>query len=49
MDFLPDGEYAPGYDERGNTTEELLAQAVALARNAQVAVVFIGLSSREES
>lgn len=49
LDFLPDGEYAPGYDERGNTTEELLAQAVALARNAQVAVVFIGLSSREES
>lgn len=49
LDFLPDGEYAPGYDERGNTTEELLAQAVALARSAQVAVVFIGLSSREES
>ena len=49
LDFLPDGEYAPGYDERGNTTEELLAQVVALARNAQVAVVFIGLSSWEES
>lgn len=41
--------YAPGCDDRGDTTEELLAQAVQTARSGEVAVVFAGLPDRYES
>lgn len=49
LDFLTGATYAPGCDERGNTTPELLAEAVAAAQSAEVAVVFAGLPERFES
>ena len=49
LEFLPDDLYAPGCDERGDTTDTLLAQAKAAAEKAEVAVVFAGLPERYES
>lgn len=49
LDFLPGATYAPGCDERGDTTPELLAEAVAAAQGAEAAVVFAGLPERFES
>ena len=49
VDFFPDAVYAPGCDERGDTTDALLAQAVKAAKNTDVAVVFAGLPARYES
>ena len=49
LDFLPDAVYAPGCDERGDTTDALLAEARAAARQAEIAVVFAGLPNRCES
>ena len=49
LDFLPDAIYAPGCDERGDTTDALLKEARAAAQQAEVAVVFAGLSDRYES
>ncbi len=48
LDFL-DGTYAPGCDDRGDSTDELIRDAVAAAKNAEVAVVFAGLPDRYES
>ncbi len=43
-------DYAPGYDAvTGATTEQLLAEAVAQATDAEVAVVVVGLPGRYES
>jgi beta-glucosidase len=49
LDFLPDAIYAPGCDERGDTTDELICEAVETAKNAGVAIVFAGLPDRYES
>ncbi len=47
--FLPGAAYAPGCDERGDTTDALLSEAVKAAQAAQIAVVFAGLPDRYES
>ena len=49
LDFLPDAIYAPGCDDRGDTTDALLDEARAAAEQAEVAVVFAGLPDRYES
>ena len=49
MDFLPGALYAPGCDGRGDTTEDLLAQAAKAAKEAEIAVIFAGLPDRYES
>ena len=49
LDFLPDALYAPGCDDRGDTTEDLLSQAAKTAREAEIAVIFAGLPDRYES
>ena len=49
LDFLPDAVYAPGCDERGDTTDALLEEARAAAEQAEVAVIFAGLPDRYES
>ena len=49
LDFLPDAIYAPGCDERGDTTDTLLDEARAAAEQAEVAVVFAGLPDHYES
>ncbi len=48
LDFLS-GTYAPGCDDRGDTTDELIREAAAAAKNAEAAVVFAGLPDRYES
>ena len=47
--YLPDCLYASGCDDRGDTTDELLAEAAAVAKRAEVALVFAGLPERYES
>ena len=49
LDFLPDAIYAPGCDERGDTTDALLEEARKAAQQAEIAVVFAGLPDRCES
>ena len=49
LDFLPDALYASGCDERGDTTDALLAEAEKAAQQAEIAVVFAGLPDRCES
>ncbi len=49
LDFLPDAIYAPGCDERGDTTDALLDEARAAAEQMEVAVIFAGLPDRYES
>ena len=49
LDFFPGAVYAPGCDDRGDTTEEMLAEAVTAAQNTEVAVVFAGLPAHYES
>lgn len=49
LDFLPDALYAPGCNDRGDTTEDLLAQAAKTAREADISVIFAGLPDRYES
>ena len=49
LDFLPGAVYAPGCDERGDTTDALLAEAGEAARHSEIAVVFAGLPDRCES
>ena len=49
LDFLPDALYAPGCDDRGDTTDDLLAQAAKTAQKAEIAVIFAGLPDRYES
>ena len=48
-DFFNNVVYAQGCDERGDTTDAMLKEAVAAAQSAQVAVVFAGLPARYES
>ena len=49
LDFLLGVLYAPGCDDRGETTEAMLAEAAEAAGNAETAVVFAGLPDRFES
>ena len=49
LDFLPGACYVPGCDNRGGTTEVLLAEAVKAAREAEAAIVFAGLPEQYES
>lgn len=49
LDFLPDASYAAGCDERGDTTDKLIAEAVKIAKNTENAIVFAGLPGRYES
>lgn len=49
QDMMPDAVYAPGCLENGDTDEILLAEAVNAAKNAEVAVVFAGLTAAYES
>ena len=49
LDFLPGAVYAPGCDDRGDTTDELIAEAMTAAQNAETAIVFAGLPARCES
>ena len=49
LDFLPGAIYAPGCDERGDTTDALLDEARAAAEQAEVAIIFAGLPDRYES
>ena len=49
LDFLPGAIFAPGCDDRGDTTDALLDEARAAAQQAEVAVIFAGLPDRYES
>ena len=49
LDFLPGTLYAPGCDDRGDTTEDLLSQTAKTAQEAEIAVIFAGLPNRYES
>lgn len=49
VDAMPGLPYAPGCDGRGDTTDELIAEAAALAKGVEVPVVFAGLPGRYES
>lgn len=49
LDFLPNTLYAPGCNEDGTTTSELIAEAVEAAKNKSVAIVFAGLPDMYES
>ena len=49
LDFLPNAVYAAGCDERGDTSDSLIAEAVQAAKEAEAAVVFAGLPDRCES
>ncbi len=49
LDYLPGAIYASGCDERGNTTDALLAEARAAAQQAEITVVFAGLPDHCES
>lgn len=49
LDYLPDAIYAPGCDDRGNTTDALLDEARTAAEGAEAAVIFAGLPDHYES
>ena len=48
-DACPDVPYAAGCDSAGNTTDALISEAIALAKNTKTAVVFAGLTDKYES
>ena len=47
--YLPEAVFAMGCDERGDTDEAMIKEAVKAAENAEVAIVFAGLPDRFES
>ena len=49
LDFLPNAAYAPGCDERGDTTDAMLEEARKAVQQAEIAVVFAGLPDHCES
>ncbi len=49
LEFLPEAVYAPGCNERGETDDEMIGEAVKTAKNESVAIVFAGLPARYES
>lgn len=48
-DAFPNAAYAPGCDEQGNTTEELLEAAAQTAAKADVVLLTVGLTDAYES
>lgn len=46
---MPEAIYAPGCDARGNTTDELLAEAERIAKTADKVIVLAGLTDDYES
>lgn len=48
-DAFPNAAYAPGCDEQGNTTEELLEAAAQTAAKADVVILPVGLTDAYES
>ncbi len=49
VEAMPGCVYAPGCDGHGNTTDSLIAEAVAAAKAAEIAVLFVGLPEKYES
>ncbi len=49
LSLMPGVPYAPGYDTEGNTTEQLLAQAAALARSSKKVILIAGLPDIAEA
>ena len=49
LEAMPEAAFAPGCTEGGGTTPELLTEAAAAAKAADIAVVFAGLPDRYES
>ena len=49
VDAMPNLPFASGYDEQGDTTDALILEAVALAKQVEVPIVFTGLPDRYES
>lgn len=49
LELLPGAVYAPGCDEKGNTTDALLQEVQNAARKAETVVVFAGLPAHYES
>ncbi|NLL64785.1 MAG: glycosyl hydrolase [Clostridiaceae bacterium] len=49
LDILPEADYAPGCKENGDTSDELIAEAVSLAKTKKTAVIFAGLPDQYES
>ena len=49
LSFLPGIPYAPGYDEEGGTTDELVRQAVDLIQPGKTAVIIAGLPDSYEA
>ena len=49
LELLPGAVYAPGCDEKGNTTDVLLQEVQNAARKAETVVVFAGLPAQCES
>lgn len=49
LELLPGAVYAPGCDEKGNTTDALLREVQNAARKAETVVVFAGLPAQCES
>ena len=49
LELLPGAVYAPGCDEKGNTTDGLLQEVQSAAQNAETVVVFAGLPAQCES
>ncbi len=48
-DFIKHAVYADGYDEKGNTDDSYINEAVNASKSAEVAVVFAGLPDTYES
>ena len=49
LDHLPGAVFASGCDARGDTTDALISEAAAAAKDADTAIVFAGLPARYES
>jgi beta-glucosidase len=49
IDYIKHDVYAPGDDENGETSDALIAEAVAAAQSCEIAVIFSGLPDSYES
>lgn len=49
LDYLPEAEFATGCNIHGDTDDSMIREAVEVAENADVAIVFAGLPDRFES
>lgn len=48
-DVIPDAPFAPGYDRKGDTTEELIREAASLASGAKKVILVCGLPYNYEA